>query len=220
MEQYCSLHQTFLIGQHPLTQNAKKMFKKSALIARYACSIAIAASIFPIACRPAAEHQHISPLQPIGTGTAPGMKFKLLSDSGNVQSYVLIFSKGDEVVSGINEFARQHNIKSAHYTAIGDGLSAKIGFFDYGRKMFKVIDYPDPLEVASLIGDIAVYNNKPVSHTHVTISKSDGTAHGGHLLELITGPTLELFMTVEPTPLYKQLNREFDAGIITPELTE
>ena len=70
------------------------------------------------------------------------------------------------------------------------------------------------------MGDIAVYNGKPVAHTHVSLATFDGLVHGGHLFELFSGPTIELILTVEPTPLYKKLNTEFDAAIIDPDLTQ
>ncbi|WP_324680253.1 PPC domain-containing DNA-binding protein [Hymenobacter sp. GOD-10R] len=158
--------------------------------------------------------------KPVELGKAPNMKVKLLSTSGQVKTYVLIFSKGDEIVSGLTEFAQKYNVKSAHYQAIGDALSVKVGVFDYGRKAFKVIPFNDPIEVTSLTGDVAVYNGKPVAHTHVNLATFDGLLHGGHLFELVSGPTVELFVTVEPTPLYKKLNTEFDAAIIDPELTK
>ncbi|GLU55289.1 PPC domain-containing DNA-binding protein [Dyadobacter frigoris] len=141
---------------------------------------------------------------------------KLLSESGKTKTYAVIFSTGDEVVSALTEFAQKYDVKSTHYTAIGDATSAKIGWYDKDRKMFKVIPLPDPSEVSSLIGDIAVFNGKSVAHTHVNISTENGLSHGGHLIELFVGPTLELFVTVEPTPLFKKLNPEFNAGTIDP----
>ncbi len=67
-----------------------------------------------------------------------------------------------------------------------------------------------------MIGDIAIYNGKPVAHSHITLSIEDGNTHGGHLLKLYVGPTLELFVTVEPAPLYKKLNTELGVGVIDP----
>jgi len=161
--------------------------------------------------------EYVSPTQPVIMGKSPGVKVKLLSDNGQTKTYVLIFSPGDEVRSGLNEFAQKYNAKSAHYTAVGDVYSAKVGFFDYARKMFKVI-LVDTSEIASFIGNIAIYNGKPVAHTHVSVAYEDGSVKGGHLLELFVGPTLEVFVTVEPTPLFKKLDTRFDAGIIDPSL--
>jgi predicted DNA-binding protein with PD1-like motif len=162
--------------------------------------------------------EYVSPTQPAETGKSPGVKMKLLDSTGQIQHYVLIFAKGDEVVSGLTEFAEVYHIKSASYTAIGDALSAKIGWFDYNHKMFKVIPINRPCEVTSLIGDIAVFNGKPVAHSHINLADEEGITHGGHLLALIIGPTLEVFVTVYQSPLYKKLGPEFGAGVIDPSL--
>jgi len=78
----------------------------------------------------------------------------------------------------------------------------------------------DTVEITSFTGDIAWYNKKPVAHTHVSASLKDGSVKGGHLLKLIVGPTLEVIVTVEPTPLYKSFNEEFNAAFIDVDKTE
>ncbi len=162
---------------------------------------------------------YVSPTKPAETGKSPGVKTKLISTNGSTKNYILIFSPGDEVVSGLTEFAQKYNVINAHYTAIGDAATTKVGWFDYNKKMFKVIPI-DTAEVTSFIGDIAVFNGKPVAHTHVSVATTDGIVHGGHLLEMIVGPTLELFVTVEPTPLYKKVDDNYGAAVINPELKE
>jgi predicted DNA-binding protein with PD1-like motif len=170
-----------------------------------------------VAVSVASAQEYVAPTRPAQTGRSPGVKVKLLSTNGQTKTYVLIFSKNDEIVSGLTEFAQKYKVQSAHYTGIGDAFSAKVGFFDYGRNEFKVIPIGES-EISSLMGDIAVFNGKPVAHTHINLAVSDGTIRGGHLLECFVGPTLELFVTVEPTPLYKRLSPEFKAGIIDPAL--
>ena len=166
----------------------------------------------------AMAQEYVSPTKPAETGKSPGMKVKLLSTNGQTKTYAVIFATGDEVVSGLTEFAQKYNVKAAHYTAIGDATSAKVGWYDKSRKMFRVISIGQPSEVTSLIGDMAIYEGKPVAHSHVNVSTEDGITHGGHLLELIIGPTLEIIVTVEPTGLYKKLKPEFGASVIDPDL--
>jgi predicted DNA-binding protein with PD1-like motif len=161
----------------------------------------------------------VSPTQAVDTGRAPGLKVKLLSKKGRAQTYVLIFSPGDEVRSGLNKFAQQYHVKSAHYTAVGDVTSANVGFYDYERKMFKVIPI-DTSEVVSFAGNVTMYDGNPTSHTHVCLALKDGSVKGGHLLELFIGPTLEVFVTVEPTPLFKKLDKRYNAAVINPALDE
>jgi uncharacterized protein len=143
---------------------------------------------------------------------------KLLSIEGQTKSYVLIFAKGDEIISGLTEFAQKYNVNTAHFTAIGNATAARFGFFNNDRKMFKVIPISEPSEVSSLNGNIAVLNGNPVVHIHANVAMKDGIVRGGHLLELITGPTLEVFLTVEPTTLFKKVNPKYGAGLIDPSL--
>ena len=160
--------------------------------------------------------EYADPTKVMEDGKAPGLKFKLLSTVGNTKTYILIFAKGDEVVSGLTEFAKKHNIKSGHYTGLGDMLTAKAGWFDYQRKQFRIIPI-DTAEVTSFTGDIAWYKGKPVAHTHMSAALQDGSVKGGHLLELFSGPTMEIILVEEPKYLYKKLDSEFKAALIDPE---
>jgi predicted DNA-binding protein with PD1-like motif len=179
-------------------------------------------SFFSLACfiLNVAAQEYMSPTEPVQTGKAPGVKIRLLSTSGQSKNYVLIFAQGDEVRSGLTEFAQKYNVKTAQFSGIGDATSAKFGFFDYDRKMFKIIPISEPSEVSSFNGNIAVLNGKQVVHVHANVATSEGISRGGHLVELITGPTLEVFITVEPTTLYKKVDTRFGAALIDPALSK
>lgn len=153
----------------------------------------------------------------VETGNAPAMKVKLLSENGASKTYMLVFSKGDEVVSGLTEFAKNYNIKSAHYHGIGSAFGLELGWFDFERLQYKVIKV-GMAEVTSIIGNITLYNGEPITHTHATAAVEDGTVKGGHLLKLVSGPTIEIVITVEPTMLLKKMNPEFNALMINTEL--
>jgi len=162
--------------------------------------------------------QYLSPDRLIHSGKAPGMHFKLLHETNGVKEFVLIFSKGDEVVSGLNDFASQNKITAARFTAIGALSSASIAWFDLDKKSYKLNSIDEQVELVSLIGDIALYNNKPVVHGHLSVGFSDGSVKGGHLVEAICNPTIELFITVFPLPLEKKVDTDTDLKLIHPEL--
>jgi len=166
----------------------------------------------------AQEYQ--SPTQAPVTGRSPGVKVKLISDGGTTRTYALIFSAGDEILSGLKEFAVKYKVKSAHFTAIGDASSAKYGWYDRSKKMFKIFKIGNFSEITSLIGDIATYNGIPVIHAHASFGTEDGIVRGGHLLEAFVSPTLEVMITVEPESLYKKLAPEFGILVIDPKLTD
>lgn len=160
----------------------------------------------------------MSPFEPAAKGRAPGMKYKLLSDTNGVKEYVLIFAKGDEVLSGISDFAATQKISSARFTAIGALKSTTTAWFDLAEKTYKLNHINQQVELVSLIGDIALYDGHPVVHAHYSLGLSDGSLQGGHLIEAITDPTVELFMTTYATPLQKQLDKETDLKLIHPEI--
>src|SRR5882724_3931166 len=67
----------------------------------------------------AQDEAYISSSAPVSTGKAPGMKIRLLSENGGVKNYAIILAKGDEVMSGLTDFARQNRVTSGSFTAIG-----------------------------------------------------------------------------------------------------
>ena len=161
---------------------------------------------------------YMSPSVAGAKGKAPGMTWKLLSDNNGVKQYALVFAKGDEVLSGITDFAMQQHIISARFTAIGALKEGTFGWFDPERKQYKLNTIRQQMELVSLIGDIATYKGTPVVHAHCGVSLSDGCVEGGHLIKAITYPTVELFMTIYQTPLEKTLDNETDLKLIHPEL--
>jgi predicted DNA-binding protein with PD1-like motif len=158
------------------------------------------------------------PTAPVATGKAPGMKVRLLAENGGVKNYAIVLAKGDEVMSGLTDFARQNKVTSASFTAIGAFSHTTVAWFDDGRKEFKLVPIKEQVELVSMIGDIALSGDRPAVHTHVTVASSDGTVRGGHLINAYVFPTLELFMTVYPTALHKQLDEATGLMLIDPSL--
>jgi uncharacterized protein len=164
------------------------------------------------------EQAYLSPSAPVMTGKAPGMKIRLLADNGGVKHYAIVLAKGDEVMSGLTDFVRQNKVTSASFTAIGAFSHATVAWFDESKKEFKLVPLKQQVELVSMIGDIALSGRQPVVHTHVSVASPDGTVRGGHLIEAYVFPTLELFMTVYPTPLHKTLDETTDLKLIDPSL--
>src|SRR4030088_1330942 len=78
----------------------------------------------------------------------------------------------------------------AHFTAIGAANGATLGWFDPQRKMYKKIPIQGQHEVIGMSGDIALYQGKPLVHTHMVGGGPDGTTQAGHVLAAYVSPTL------------------------------
>jgi predicted DNA-binding protein with PD1-like motif len=148
------------------------------------------------------------------------MRVQLLSENQGRKEYAVIFNKGDEAFSGLNEFAEKYRVTSAHFTAIGALRGATLAWFSPEKKMYKKIPVEGQIEVGSMIGDIAMFNGKPVVHTHIVIGLPDGTTKTGHVLEAHVWPTLEVMVTVEPNAMRKRLDSETGLSLIDPSLVD
>lgn len=162
--------------------------------------------------------QYLPPSEAGPHGSAPGMQVKQLSDSNGQKDYAVIFRPGDEPYAGLTQFAQQYHVQSAHFTAIGGFHDAKLAWFDEGKKMFRVIPVDQQVEVASLIGDIALLDGKPQVHMHCVVTLPDGTTRGGHILDAHVSPLLEVFVTADPKPLLKKRDPSDGLTLIDPEL--
>lgn len=159
----------------------------------------------------------ISPAESVQKrGSAPGMKVQLITERPGVVQYAVIFSTGDEAYSGLLDFAEKYHVTSGHFTAIGALSSAVLGWFDPQKKMYCENPIHEQLEAASMIGDFAMYKGKPALHTHMVVGHRDGTASGGHVIEAVVSPTLEVFVTVDPIPLQKKYDPATDLTLIDP----
>ena len=139
------------------------------------------------------------------------MKAKVLHADGE-RTFALVFETGDEPMEGLLDFAKRERLTSGHFTAIGAFEEATLAYFDWAQKEYVRISVREQVEVLSLVGDIAVEGAAPKVHAHVVLSKRDGTAHGGHLLEARVRPTLEVILVQPPG----HLRRRFDAASRLP----
>lgn len=141
------------------------------------------------------------------------MKSKLLND-GEEKTFVLVFDKGDEVADGLVSFAKANKLRASHFTAIGAFSDVTVGFFDRAKLDYLRIQINEQVEVLTLAGDIALGDDGPKVHAHVVVGKSDGTAHGGHLLSAHVWPTLELILSESPAQLHRKFDPETRLALI------
>jgi predicted DNA-binding protein with PD1-like motif len=145
------------------------------------------------------------------------LQSKLIND-GPQKTYVLVLETGDEATSSVERFAVQQGLSAAQITGIGAFSDAMLGFFDWEEKDYRKIPVREQVEVLSFMGDVAQGpDGKPALHVHVVVSRSDGTAMGGHLLEAHVRPTLEVVLTESPKHLHKRKDPVSGLALIVPQ---
>ena len=143
------------------------------------------------------------------------MRSKLLQDHAGARTFALIFETGDEAMTGLSAFAREHNLAAARFSAIGAFREATLGYFDWDAKDYQRIPVNEQVEVLSLIGDVALdEKGEPTVHAHVVVGRFDGSTRGGHLLGGVVRPTLEVILEESPAHLKKQHDPESGLALI------
>jgi uncharacterized protein len=143
------------------------------------------------------------------------MQTKLLHQNDGQRTFAIILQSGDEAVQCLQDFAVREHLGAAQVTAIGALSGGKLAFFDWRSKTYQPIPVDEQVEVASLLGDIAVGpDGKPSLHLHAVLGQRDGSALAGHLLEARVRPTLEIIVTESPAHLCKKKDPETGLALI------
>jgi predicted DNA-binding protein with PD1-like motif len=92
-----------------------------------------------------------------------------------------------------------------------------LGFFDYERSNFRENVIDEQVELLSLVGNIAdSEEGKPHLHAHVVVGRADATTRGGHLVEAVVRPTLELVLVESPEHLQRRHDEKTGLILLKP----
>ena len=109
-------------------------------------------------------------------------------------------------MAAIASFAHDRELRATQFSAIGAFSRVTVAYFDWATKRYRNVEIAEQVEVLSLVGDITLESGKPKVHAHIVVGKQDATAYGGHLVEGLVRPTLEIVLT--ETPIH--VTRRFD----------
>ncbi|MBI2126984.1 MAG: DNA-binding protein [Thaumarchaeota archaeon] len=127
--------------------------------------------------------------------------------SGIANSYVVKLPYAGDLLNSIKKVAKEMNIRTASFTAIGAVKKARVSYYDQTAKKYGELIFDEPMEIVSCIGNITEMEGDIIVHAHLVLSDEKGRASGGHLL----GGT-ELFACELMLNEYKSLriNRKYD----------
>ena len=132
----------------------------------------------------------------VKSGNAPGLKVTDLGRSA--RTYRVNMTKGDEIMSGLMEFAEKNHIRNAHFTGLGAIDQGILQWADPVHKGHKTTEINEEAEIVSLVGSIGSdKDGKPTVHAHIAVALSDGSTRGGHLVEARVSIICEVFVVEE-----------------------
>jgi uncharacterized protein len=146
------------------------------------------------------------------------MESKLLHEQSGQRTFAIVLKTGEEVFGSLSDFAKRERISAAQLTAIGALSDVELKYFDWDKKKYETIPVREQVEVASLIGDIALSpEGAPALHAHIVLGRRNGSALAGHLGRAHVRPTLEVILTESPAHLHKRLDPESGLALIHPQ---
>jgi len=141
------------------------------------------------------------------------MRYELIEQ--HPKTYAVVFETGEELASGLKEFAQAQELTSSSFKAIGAFSSVRLAWFDWEKKEYRPsVVFNEQVELVSLIGDVALKDGEPEVHAHVVVARADGSAYGGHLLEAYVRPTCEVILTESAPNLHKEIDPESGLALI------
>ncbi|MGH3459139.1 PPC domain-containing DNA-binding protein [Aeromicrobium sp.] len=113
--------------------------------------------------------------------------------TGPQRTHLVFFDPGEECIQGLTDYVRSQEIDTASFTAIGGFERTRLAFFNLETSSLEEIAFHEEhVEVLSLMGHILTTDDELSVHGHVVVGRQDGTTAGGHLLEAMVNPILNV----------------------------
>lgn len=143
------------------------------------------------------------------------MQSKLIHAENGRRTFAVVLETGDEVMGCLQSFVEREGLSAAQLTAIGAFRDAVLTYFDWEKKEYLPNPVREQVEVASMIGDVALApDGGQALHIHLVLGRRDGSALAGHLAEAHVRPTLEVIVSESPAHLRKRKDPESGLALI------
>jgi uncharacterized protein len=124
------------------------------------------------------------------------------------ETHVLALEIGEELVGSILRYAEQTKMHAASIQAIGAIRNFELGFYVLDQKQYLRKKVDEIAELISCSGNLAIKDNQPFVHVHVTAGLRDFSVIGGHLFSAIVAVTAEVILTPMPNIMKRIFNNE------------
>jgi predicted DNA-binding protein with PD1-like motif len=106
--------------------------------------------------------------------------------------WIIRIDKGEEIVSTLERFCREKEIRLGTVNGIGATDNATIGLFKTRTKEYVRKELAGDHEITSLTGNISRMAGEVYLHLHVNLSDANYHTFGGHLNSAVVSATCEV----------------------------
>jgi predicted DNA-binding protein with PD1-like motif len=97
------------------------------------------------------------------------------------REFVARLAHGRDWRGQIEAFAATEGIEAAFFYGLGAVQDARLMFYDQDDGEYHAVEFDEPLEVVPAVGNVSLLDGEPFAHTHVALSREDGSTVAGHL---------------------------------------
>jgi predicted DNA-binding protein with PD1-like motif len=120
-------------------------------------------------------------------------------------THILAVEIGEELLGSILSYAKQSKIYAASIQAIGAIRNFELGYYVLDQKQYLKKNVDEIAELISCSGNLAIKDDKPFVHVHVSAGLKDFSVIGGHLFSAVVAVTAEVILK----PMPKMMKRSF-----------
>jgi predicted DNA-binding protein with PD1-like motif len=97
------------------------------------------------------------------------------------REYVARLEHGRDWRGQIEDFAEEEGIDAGFFIGLGAVQDATLLFYDQDTQEYDPVEFDEPFEVVPAVGNISWLSDERFAHTHVALSREDGSTVAGHL---------------------------------------
>jgi hypothetical protein len=127
---------------------------------------------------------------------------------------IIKLEKGEEIIKSIQDFCETNNIYSGTINGIGAATKVVLGYFNLKTNKYIEKTFSDDYEIISLSGTIAIFEEKPILHIHISIADNNFNIHGGHLISATVSVTFEGILNPFPDKLERTIDENFGLKLL------
>jgi uncharacterized protein len=125
---------------------------------------------------------------------------------------------GEHAAEAVMEVLRREQITYASLTGLGAVRWARFAYYNATTRSYEEHEIEEQMEVISLVGNTTLRDEAPFIHWHVALARRDMTMIGGHFLDAVIRPTLEVWLRRESTEVHRVYDE--DSGLALMHLAQ
>jgi predicted DNA-binding protein with PD1-like motif len=129
------------------------------------------------------------------------------------KTYILCFDRGEDVMAELQKFCTNKNIRAGFFWGIGAAERVSLAEYSLEKKEYQTVEHPEPLEIASFTGNIAVAEGNIMLHAHGVFSTLK-KVYAGHVQKMTVGVTCEITLTALPGEMKREYSEEIGLKLL------